>query len=157
MAIIKKRFMILREELFADGRGFCISSGPFFGTAQKSGWVERSKNEVCVFLCPPYWPTWSTNRATVAVANHVTYRLIRILAPRSGKEMAQNRSLCILTLCSADSGGVELVLIHSRGKNKKIPILKIKPQNPPETKPCHFSSYFLPKTSLTKHLLSPPS
>lgn len=37
MAIIRKRFMILREELFADGRGFCISSGPF---------LERLKNLV---------------------------------------------------------------------------------------------------------------
>lgn len=75
--------MILYEELSLGRRGFCFSSGLFFSrTAQKYCEVEMRSASFSVLLTDLHGVL---TEATVAAANHVTFRLIRSLAPRSGR------------------------------------------------------------------------
>lgn len=51
-------FFLRREEDFVFHWDF------FCARSRKSRRAERSGNEVCVSLCPLYWPTWSASRSS---------------------------------------------------------------------------------------------
>lgn len=78
--------MILYEELLLGRRGFCFSSGLFFfffpRTVQKYCEVEMRSASFAVLLTDLHG---ALTEAAVAAADHVTFRLICSLAPRSGR------------------------------------------------------------------------